>query len=54
MEGAVAGIAIALIDLVLFGRRFPRIRALEPGQLADHFAFESFAAVVLARQKPAE
>jgi hypothetical protein len=38
--GAVAGLAIAAVDLALPGRRFPRVRALPPApQLADHVAF---------------
>jgi hypothetical protein len=38
--GAVAGLAIAAVDLALPGRHFPRVLALPPApQLADHVAF---------------
>jgi hypothetical protein len=50
--GAVAGAAIAGLDLSVVGRRNARIRAL-PGlpQLADHIAFGvTVAAVVRARR----
>ena len=48
--GAVAGLAIAALDLGVVGRRFPRIRALPLGpQLADHAAFGAIAGVFLAR-----
>jgi hypothetical protein len=38
--GAVAGLAIAALDLGLVGRRFPRLRALPLWpQVADHVAY---------------
>lgn len=47
--GALAGLAIAALDLGLAGRRFPGIRALPLGpQLADHVAFGAIAGHVLA------
>ena len=47
-RGAVAGLAIAALDLGLVGRRFPRIRALPVvPQLADHAAFGAIAAAML-------
>ena len=40
VEGAIAGLLIAALDLGIIGRRFPRIRALEwVPQIADHVAF---------------
>ncbi|MGH2757725.1 MAG: hypothetical protein ACRDI3_08055 [Actinomycetota bacterium] len=54
VEGAVAGLAIAGLDLAVIGRRYPRIRALQPlPQVADHVAFGIIAAVVLARREEA-
>ena len=48
--GALAGVAIAALDLGLVGRRFPRIRALPiVPQLADHAAFGAIAARLLQR-----
>ena len=48
--GALAGLAIAALDLGLVGRRFPRIRALPlVPQLADHAAFGAIAARLLQR-----
>ena len=48
--GAVAGLAIAAIDLGLVGRRFRRIRALPLlPQLADHVAYGATVGAVLAR-----
>ncbi len=47
-RGAVAGVAIAALDLGLVGRHFPRIRALPVvPQLADHAAFGAIAAAML-------
>jgi hypothetical protein len=47
-RGAVAGLAVAALDLGLLGRRFPRIGALPPAaQLADHAAFGAIAAHLL-------
>lgn len=52
VEGALAGIAIAALDLRVLGRRFPRIEALQVmPQLADHIAFGVIAAVAIARQE---
>lgn len=48
--GAVAGIAIAAIDLGLVGRRVPRVRALPlVPQLADHALFGAVAGAMLGR-----
>ncbi|SDH45700.1 hypothetical protein SAMN05192558_102231 [Actinokineospora alba] len=50
--GAVAGLAIAALDLGLIGRRLPRIRALPVlPQVADHVAFGLVAGSVLARTR---
>ena len=47
-RGALAGLAIATLDLGLAGRLFPRIRELPLGpQLADHAAFGAIAALLL-------
>jgi len=47
-RGAVAGLAIAALDLGLAKRRFPRIRELPIGpQLADHAAFGAIAGELL-------
>jgi hypothetical protein len=47
-RGALAGLAIAVLDLRVAGRRFPRIRALPVlPQLADHAAFGAVAASLL-------
>ena len=46
--GAVAGLAIAALDLGVLGRRYPRVRALPLGpQVADHAAFGAIAARLL-------
>lgn len=46
--GALAGLAIAALDLGLVGRRYARVRALPPlPQLADHAAFGAIAARLL-------
>jgi hypothetical protein len=48
--GAVAGAAIAALDLGVIGGRIPAIRALPQGrQWADHLAFGVAAAVALRR-----
>ena len=40
LAGALAGLAIAAVDLGVVGRRFPKIAALPLGpQLADHVAY---------------
>lgn len=47
--GAVAGLAIAGLDLGVVGRRLPLVRALPAGpQVADHVAFGAVAGAVLA------
>jgi hypothetical protein len=49
-RGAVAGLAIAAVDLGVIGRRFPRISALPLApQLADHVAFGAIAGLLLAK-----
>jgi len=49
--GAVAGLAIAALDLGVAGRRFAAIRRLPLGpQVADHVAFGAVAGAVLARR----
>jgi hypothetical protein len=49
--GAVAGLAIAALDLGVLGRRLPHVRALPLGpQLADHAAFGAIAGVLLRRR----
>ena len=52
LSGALAGVAIAALDLGLIGRFFPLIAALEfwP-QLADHIAFGTVAALVISRRR---
>ena len=51
-EGALAGLAIAAIDLGVIGRRYPRVRALRPlPQVADHVAFGVIASLALSRQR---
>ncbi len=48
--GAVAGAALAAIDLGVLGRRFPTIEALPRApQVADHIAFGVITAVALSR-----
>ncbi|MGI8707003.1 MAG: hypothetical protein ACR2LG_02185 [Actinomycetota bacterium] len=52
LEGTVAGLAIAAFDLGVVGRRFPRIRALQPApQIADHLAFGIVTALLIAQPK---
>jgi hypothetical protein len=49
-QGAVAGLAIAALDLGVVGRRLPRIRALPAlPQVADHVAYGITVAWVLRR-----
>jgi hypothetical protein len=49
---AVAGLAIAALDLGLVGRRFPRVRALPAvPQVADHLAYALTVASLLARRR---
>ena len=46
--GALAGVAIAALDLGILGERFPRVGALPLGpQVADHVAFGTLAAKLL-------
>jgi hypothetical protein len=48
----LAGLAIAVLDLGVVGRRFPRIRALPVvPQVADHVAYALTVAVVLDRRR---
>ncbi|MGH3858057.1 hypothetical protein [Actinokineospora sp.] len=50
--GAVAGLAIAALDLGLVGRRFPLIRALPVlPQVADHVAFGLLVGAILTRRR---
>jgi hypothetical protein len=50
--GAVAGLAIAALDLGLVGRRRPLIRALPVlPQVADHVAFGAVAGAILAARQ---
>lgn len=51
--GALAGLGIAGLDLVVVGRRFPRVRALPLGpQVADHVAFGVVVAMMLRTETP--
>ncbi|MEJ7568660.1 MAG: hypothetical protein WKF41_10385 [Gaiellaceae bacterium] len=51
-RGAAAGLAIAALDLGVFGRRFPRVRALPLGpQILDHLAFGAVVGLVLGRRR---
>jgi hypothetical protein len=51
VEGLIAGLLIATLDLGIIGRRFPRVRALDPPpQIADHVAFAVVAAIALSQQ----
>jgi hypothetical protein len=48
----LAGLGIAALDLGVVGRRVPRIRALPLApQIADHVAYATVVAVVLARRR---
>ena len=48
VSGSAAGAAIAAFDLLVVGRRFPRVRALPfVPQLADHVVFGVTVALVL-------
>jgi hypothetical protein len=48
-RGALAGLAIAALDLGVAAQAFPRVRALPLGpQLADHAAFGAIAGSLLA------
>ena len=49
-RGALAGLAIAALDLGLVGRRFARVRALPLApQIADHVAYGVVVGIALAR-----
>jgi len=48
LTGTLAGLAIGFLDLLVVGRRFPRIKALPVvPQLADHVAFGITVAIAL-------
>jgi hypothetical protein len=50
--GALGGLAIAALDLLVIGRRFPRVRALPQGrQWADHLAFGLIVGAVLKARR---
>jgi hypothetical protein len=50
LSGALAGLAIATIDLGMLGGRWPRIRALPAAaQVADHVLFGALVGAVLNR-----
>jgi hypothetical protein len=52
--GALAGTAIAALDLGVLARFFPLIAELDPGpQLADHLAYGAIAGAVIARRRQA-
>lgn len=52
--GGIAGAAIALLDLQVAARRWPRVRALpQLPQYADHVAFGAIAGRVIARRRSA-
>lgn len=49
LMGALAGLAIAALDLGFVGRHFPRVRALPSGpQVADHLMYGVTVAIVLS------
>jgi hypothetical protein len=50
--GAFAGLGIAVFDLGVLARPFPRVRALPRGpQVADHIAFGAVAALCIKRSR---
>jgi len=52
IAGAVAGVAIAALDLGVVGRRLPAIRALDwRPQLLDHLAYGAIVGAVLTRRR---
>ncbi|MDP8929998.1 MAG: hypothetical protein M3O70_15875 [Actinomycetota bacterium] len=52
LMGALAGVAVATLDLGIVGRHVPRVRALPPGpQVADHLLYGVTVAAVLSRQQ---
>ena len=49
---ALAGVAIAALDLGVVGRRFARVRALPPApQVLDHVAYGAAVGLVLSRRR---
>jgi hypothetical protein len=51
VEGVIAGLLIATLDLGIIGRTFPCVRALDlPPQVADHVAFGVVAAIALSQR----
>lgn len=51
-RGAAAGLGIAALDLGLFGRWFPRVRALPLGpQILDHLVYGAVVGAVLSRAR---
>ncbi len=49
---ALAGLAIAALDLGVVGRRYPRIRALATmPQVLDHVAYGATVGAVLSRRR---
>jgi hypothetical protein len=53
--GALAGLAIAAVDLGLAARRFPQVRALPLApQVADHLAYGAIAGAVLRHVRSAD
>jgi len=52
VRGAVAGLAIAALDLGLVGPHFPRVHALPLWpQIADHLAYGTIVGFVLGRDE---
>jgi len=52
ISGALAGLAIAALDLGVIGRRLPRVRGLPVlPQIADHVAFGALVEAVLRRRR---
>jgi len=48
VEGSIAGLVIAALDLGVIGTRFPHIRSLQPlPQIVDHLAFGIIAVAAL-------
>ena len=51
-RGALAGLAIATLNLGLLGRAFPRIRALPIApQVADHTAYGAIVGALISRRE---
>ena len=51
-RGAAAGLGIAALDLGVFGRRLPRVRALPVvPQILDHLAYGVVVGAVLERRR---